>query len=70
VSVDKVAKLLKLTNQKLLADGSVLEKIERYSLEGVETDFFKDGERMTQMIPRLNDWHNSQNWISMRPGGV
>jgi hypothetical protein len=31
VSVNKVAKLLKLTNQKCQADGSVLQKIERFS---------------------------------------
>ncbi len=31
VSVNKVAKLLKLTNKKCQADGSVLQKIEHFS---------------------------------------
>jgi hypothetical protein len=36
VSVNIRERLLKLTNQKCLADGSVIEKIELYSEQGVE----------------------------------
>ncbi len=36
VSVNKGERLLKLTNKKSLADGSVLEKVELFSKRGVE----------------------------------
>jgi hypothetical protein len=43
VSVNEAEKVLKLYNQKSQADGSVLRKIERFSLQGVERKFLKDG---------------------------
>jgi hypothetical protein len=49
-----VAKQLELTNYKLLDDGSVLKKIERFSEQGVEKYFFKDGQRIAKIIARLN----------------
>ena len=54
VSVNREARLLKLTNQKCLADGSVLQKLERFSNQGVERDFLKDGQKIAKIIPRLN----------------
>jgi hypothetical protein len=59
VSVNGEAKLLKLTNQKCLSDGSVLKKIERFSKQGVERDFLKDGHRIARIIPRLNPWNDA-----------
>ena len=67
VSVNRVAKLLKLTNQKSLSDVSVLKKIERFSKQGAERDFFKDGLKIAKIIPRLNQWNDAKNWLSMRP---
>ncbi len=40
VSVNLVAGILKLTDKKSLEDGSVLEKIENFSKQGVERDIF------------------------------
>jgi hypothetical protein len=54
VSVNKEAKLLKLTNSRLLADRSVLEKVEIFSSQGVERNILKDGEDIAKVIPRLN----------------
>ncbi len=54
MSVNSVAKQLELTNYKLLDDGSVLKKIERFSEQGVEKYFFKDGQRIAKIIARLN----------------
>ncbi len=41
VSVNLVARILKLTDKRSLEDGSVLEKIENFSKQGVERDIFK-----------------------------
>ncbi len=54
VSVSKVEKILMTTNQKFLADGSVLKKIQRFSSLGEESLFLKDGEQIAAIIPRLN----------------
>ena len=43
-----------LINQKSLADGSVLKKIERFSKQGVERYFFRDGEKIAKVNSRLN----------------
>ena len=43
VSVDSDSKILKLVNTKYPADGTVLQKVERYSKQGVERNFLKDG---------------------------
>ncbi len=67
VSVNRVAKLLKLTNQKSLSDGSVSKKVERFSKQGVERDFLKDGQKIAKIIPRLNRWNDTKNWLSIRP---
>ncbi len=40
VSVNRSDTILKLTNRKFLADGSVLKKIERFSEQEVEKNFF------------------------------
>ncbi len=58
VSANKVDRLLKLTNQKCLVDGSVLKKVERFSNQGVERDFFKDGQKISTISPRLNRVNN------------
>ncbi len=68
MSVNRVAKLLKLTNSKCLADGSVLQKVDRFSQQGVERDFFKNGQKIARSIPRLNSQNDTKNWLSMRPG--
>ncbi len=68
VSVNSKNKLLKLTNQKFLADGSVHKKIERFSQQGVEKHFLKDDQVKAKIVPRLNGWHDAENWLSMRPG--
>ncbi len=67
MSVNREVELLELTNQKFLADGSVLKKIERFSDQGVEIHFLKDGQEKAKIIPRLNAWHDAENWLSMRP---
>ncbi len=67
VSVNRVAKILKLTNQKCQADGSVLKKIERFSKQGVERYFCKDDEKIAKVISRLNQDDNAESWLSMRP---
>ena len=67
VSANRVAKILKLTNQKCQADGSVLKKIERFSKQGVERYFCKDDEKIAKVISRLNQDNNSESWLSMRP---
>ncbi len=67
VSANRVAKILKLTDQKCLADGSVLKKIERFSKQGVERYFCKDDEKIAKVISRLNQDKNAENWLSMQP---
>ena len=67
MSVNRCEKLLKLTNQKCLADGSVLKKIERFSEQGVERKISKDGQMIARIIPRLNTWKDPENWLSMQP---
>ncbi len=42
--------------------------MERFSVQGVERDFFKDGQKIAKVIPRLNGWQSAQNWLSMQPG--
>jgi hypothetical protein len=54
VSANKNEKLLRLTNKKCLADGTVLEKIEQFSDKGVATDFYKNGKWVDTINPRLN----------------
>ncbi len=65
MSVNRCEKLLKLTNQKCLADGSVLKKIEKFSEQGVERNISKDGQMIARIIPRLNTWKDPKNWLSM-----
>jgi hypothetical protein len=67
VSLNSVVKLLKLTNQKCLADGSVLKKLEQFSEQGVERHFLKDGQVKVKIIPRLTRVKDAQNWLSMQP---
>jgi hypothetical protein len=67
VSVNETEKLLTLTNRKCLADGTVLEKIEQFSDEGVTRDFYKDGQKIESIIPRLNRVNAAQNWLSIHP---
>jgi hypothetical protein len=54
VSVNRNERLLLLTNQKHLADGSVLKKIERFSKQVVERYFCKNGEKIAKVNSRLN----------------
>ncbi len=54
VSSNSSAIVLKLTNRTFSADGSVFKKIERFSTQGVEKDFFKDGHKIDKIIQRLN----------------
>ncbi len=54
MSVNKAGHVLKLSTRKCLPDGSVLEKIKRFSRQGVERDFLKDGQKIAKVIPRLN----------------
>jgi hypothetical protein len=67
VSVNNFAKLLELTNRKYLEDGSVLVKIERFSEQGVERDFFVDGKKIAKITARLTAVKDAQNWLSMQP---
>jgi hypothetical protein len=67
VTVNREVELLELTNQICLADGSVLKKAERFSEQGVERHFLIDGQEKAKIIPRLNAWHDANNWLSMRP---
>ncbi len=59
MSVNSVAKILTLTNQKCLADGSVLKKVERFSKQGAERNFFKDDKKKAKVISRLNRDYNA-----------
>ncbi len=67
VSVNKAEKVLKLTNKRCLSDESVLKKIETFSEQGVERDFFADSKTIAEIIPRLTRVKNAQNWLSMQP---
>jgi hypothetical protein len=67
VSVNKAERLLKLTNQKCLSDGSVLEKVELFSKQGLERNILKDGQKIETPIPRLNPDKDVKNWLSMQP---
>ncbi len=67
VSANRVAKILTLTNQKRLADGSILKKIERFSKQGVEKYFCKNDEKVAKVNTRLNRDKNAVNWLTMRP---
>jgi hypothetical protein len=80
VSINKVERLLKLTNKKCLADGSVIEKVELFSKQKVKGDIFelftrqgvkrcilKDGQKIGAIIPRLNRVNDAHNWLSMQP---
>ncbi len=67
VSVNSAEKVLKLTNKKCLSDESVLKKIERFSKQGVERDFFIDGKKIATITPRLTGVKDAQNWLSMQP---
>ncbi len=46
VSVNELARILKLTTKKFLSDGSVIKKIEESTPSGLEQDFFKDGQKL------------------------
>ncbi len=46
VSVYRKEEVLKLTNIRCLSDESVLKKVERFSKQGVERDFFIDGKKI------------------------
>ncbi len=67
VSMNRSEALLKLSNQKWLADGSVLDKIELFSENVVDQYILKDGQRIGTLIPRLNLCKDPQNWLSMQP---
>ncbi len=57
MSASLYKKVLYLTNQKLLADGSVLKKIKKFSSQGVERDIYRWLE-IAKVIPRLNICHD------------
>ncbi len=67
VIVNEEDKILILSNLKALADGSFLEKSERFSEQGVERYLLLNGEKIAKIIARLNIWHDAENWFSMRP---
>jgi hypothetical protein len=54
VSANREAKILTLTNQKWLGDGSVLKKTELFSKQGVERYFCKNDEKVAKVNTRLN----------------
>ncbi len=33
----------------------------------MEKNFLKDGQVKAKMIPRLNGWHDAEDWLSMQP---
>ncbi len=70
MSVNRNEKVLKLTNKKCPSDESVLKKIERFSKQGVERDFFVDGKKIAKITPRLTGVKDAQNWLSMQPNPV
>ncbi len=67
VSVNIAEKVLQLTNKKCLLDGSVLKKIERFSKQGVEREFFLDGKKIVVISARLTGVKDAQNWLSLQP---
>ncbi len=67
MSVNKKAKILKLTNKKFLINGSILDKIEVFSDSGAQYDFIKDGQNMAEINARLNLCKDPKNWLSMQP---
>ncbi len=58
LSVNRNELLLILINQKCLADGSNLKKIERFSKQGVERYFCKNDEKIAKVNSRLNQDKN------------
>ncbi len=67
MSVNEDAKILKLTCKKLQIDGSVFSKIEIFSNSGAEYNFLQNGQKIADIIARLNLCKDSQNWLSMQP---
>ncbi len=67
MSASKGGNVLKLVNEKQTSDGTVLQKVERYSDQGVELSFIRDGERVASVIKRLNILTDQQNWLSLKP---
>jgi hypothetical protein len=67
VSANKEAKILKLIFKKLQIDGNVLEKIEIFSHSGAQCDFLKNGQKIADIIARLNLFKDPQNWLSIQP---
>jgi hypothetical protein len=67
VSLNEAERLLKLSDQKCLTDGSVLEKIESFSEQGLERYILKNGQKIGAIITRLNRGNDDQNWLSMQP---
>ncbi len=59
--------MLILTDQKNLPDESVLQKIDRFSKEGVKREFFINDQKEATIISRLNRNRNDQNWLSLQP---
>ena len=69
VSVKKETQEMRLINSKFLSDGSILQKIESFTPEGVERGLYKDGVRVGDISARLNLTHDEQDWLSLRPTG-
>ncbi len=67
VSVNKGELALKLTNKKCFSDKSVVEKIELFSKQGLERYILKGGQKIENIIPRLNRVNDAHNWLSMQP---
>ncbi len=67
MSVNKSARILRLTNKKFRIDGSILDKIEVFSPSGAQYDFIKDGQNMAEINARLNLCKDPKYWLSMQP---
>jgi hypothetical protein len=58
---------MRLAETKLLVDGTIFQKIESFTSDGVQSGFFKDGVRISDIIQRLNFGLNDLSWFSFRP---
>ena len=69
VSVNKETKEMMLVNTKFQSDGSKLQKIERFTSEGVNSGLYIDGMRVGDINKLLNLTLDEQDWYSLRPTG-
>ena len=58
---------MKLVNTSYRCDGTLLQKVERYSPQGVERFFLINGYKVSLLIKRLNIFLKSDGWLALSP---